>query len=356
LVNDREALEGIRGRSPKPRRDHQDSEAPIRAKLLTLDRLGERARQLATAQRWTSATVRQPSPLPRIVERITEDLELFEKSMTEAIRDQRSITPATEWLLDNSYLIEEQLRLTAEDFPQAYANDLPRLTEGALSGYPRAYELAITLIGHTDSRLDAEDLHRFVAGFQEVAPLDLGEVWALPIVVRVALLENLRRLAATVSRSSQAEQTADDWADRLLIAAQEDSAELDRLLKELSRRSASLTPSFFLRLLQRLQDQEATVAPIMSWIEARVEASGVSLGDYLLEVQQRRASNQVSIANAITSLRFLAALDWKSFFEAHSVVEEVLRQDPVTATPSNSSPNAVRSRRSRWPRQPSAGR
>jgi cyclic beta-1,2-glucan synthetase len=304
-------------------------ERPLRAELLTLDRLGEAAAALARSQQWTSARQRSPSPLPRLVMRASEELEEFETRMTAAIRRQRSITPATEWLLDNSYLIEEQIRLTQEDFPPAYAGELPRLTWGALAGYPRVYELAVSLVEHTDSRVDAEELHRFVDGYQEALPLDLGEVWAVPIVLRIALLENARRLAATVARSSESEQLADDWADRLLLVAQERPGELPALLRELTRHAGGFSPTFYLRLLQRMRDQDDVVMPIVSWIEEQVRSSGVSLEAYVSDVQQRRAADQVSIANAITSLRFLGALDWRAFFERHSLVEQILREDPV---------------------------
>jgi cyclic beta-1,2-glucan synthetase len=315
-------------RPPERPASRPESAPPLRAELLALDQLGAAARALAQRQVAIQGSPR-PSPLPRLVTRAAVELEEFELRMTAAMRERRSITPATEWLLDNSYLVEEQLRLTEEDFPPAYADILPRLTAGPLEGYPRIYEIAVTLVAHTDSRLDSEVLNRFMDAYQDVRPLDLGEVWAIPIVMRIAFLENVRRLAATVTRSSEAEQYADDWADRLLIAAQDRTEELPGLLKELSRQAPRLAASFYLRLLQRMRDQDERVSPIVSWVERQVEASGVSLETYLTDVQQRRAANQVSIANAITSLRFLGALDWRGFFEQHSFVEQILREDPV---------------------------
>ena len=47
------------------------------------------------------------------------------------------------------------------------------------------------------------------------------------------------------------------------------------------------------------------------------------------DAQQEQAANQVSIANAITSIRLLDALDWREFFEGVSIVEAILRKDPA---------------------------
>jgi len=51
----------------------------------------------------------------------------------------------------------------------------------------------------------------FVGSFQRAAPLTLGELWAWPSMLTLALVENLRRLADEIQRARQARMTADAW-------------------------------------------------------------------------------------------------------------------------------------------------
>ena len=137
-------------------------------------------------------------------------------TLAQAIKDERSITPAAEWLVDNFHIVEEQLREIRDDLPSNYYRELPKLADGHLEGYPRVLGLAWAYIAHTDSRFDPESLRRLVIAYQRVEPLTLGELWAVAISLRILLIENLRRLAEQIVQSRAARQRADELADSLL--------------------------------------------------------------------------------------------------------------------------------------------
>jgi cyclic beta-1,2-glucan synthetase len=102
--------------------------------------------------------------------------------------------PAEAWLLDNFYLIEQQINLARRHLPRGYSRQLPRLADGPSAGFPRIYDLALELISHMDGRVDSDNATQFIAAYQTVEPLKLGELWAFPIMLQLALLENLRRV------------------------------------------------------------------------------------------------------------------------------------------------------------------
>ena len=97
------------------------------------------------------------------------------------------------WLLDNFYLIEEQIRTAKRYLPWGYSQGLLRLVNGPSAGLPRVYDIALEPISHGDGRVDPESIISFVAAYQTVSPLKLGELWAIPIMLRLALIENLRQ-------------------------------------------------------------------------------------------------------------------------------------------------------------------
>ena len=121
------------------------------------------------------------------------------KQLTEAVAASHRMTPAGEWLLDNFYLVEEQIRTARRHLPKGYSRDLPRLADGPSAGLPRVYDIALETIAHGDGRVDPDSLSRFVAAYQTVTPLLLGELWAIPIMLRLALIENLRRVAVRIA-------------------------------------------------------------------------------------------------------------------------------------------------------------
>ncbi len=305
------------------------TDSPLRGELLSADRLMDRARRLAQSHSADIGEKRRVSPLQKVLDRASSDLQRINSRLAVGAREGRSVSPAIEWLLDNYYLIEEQVRAARDDLPAGYGAQLPWLKTGPLAGYPRIWDLALTLVAHTDSRIEEDYLDRFVAAYQEVSPLTIGEVWAVPIVLRLALVENLRRLSMHVSAAHDAEREADLWADRLLTAADDAPGTVPGLLKELSSAYPAPSPSMIIRLSQRVADQESDISAINAWVERAAERAGKSLDALTQSEHQRQAADQVSIANAITSIRFVDSSDWRDYFERTSVVEAVLRADPA---------------------------
>src|SRR5207244_8699099 len=115
----------------------------------------------------------------------------------------------------NCRIVDDQLREIRADLPPRFYRELPKLADGPLAGYPRVYGIAWAFVAHTDSRFDPEALRRFVRAYQRVQPLTVGELWAVPITLRVVLVENLRRLTESVVRARAARHEADALPDEL---------------------------------------------------------------------------------------------------------------------------------------------
>ena len=251
------------------------------------------------------------------------------KSLADAIRRERTISPAAEWLVDNFHVVEEQLREIREDLPEGYYAELPRLSEGELTGYPRIYAVALEIISHTDSRLDLETLKRFIRAYQRETPLFIGELWAVAITLRLALVENLRRLAARTVAARRKRTEANALADELLkdLALQPDH--LISLVRK--RLREDLDPAFVVQFSQRLHDQDPAVSVALRWIDSQLALKGQSTEHVVQLEHQRQASSQVTVANIIASMRLLSTLDWREFFESVSLIDPLLAADPAGA-------------------------
>ncbi|HEY4999622.1 MAG TPA: hypothetical protein VII36_10785, partial [Usitatibacter sp.] len=190
-------------------------------------------KSLAAAHKLTRR--REPDQLlPRLAENEAVLIDACDV-LTSAVRANRRISPAGEWLLDNFYLIEEQIRTAKRHLPKDYSRELPRLASGPSAGLPRVYNIALETIAHGDGRVDPESLSRFVAAYQTVTPVKLGELWAIPIMLRLALIENLRRVATDVAAGRVDRDLADGWVDQMKAVAQTDPTSLILVIADMAR-------------------------------------------------------------------------------------------------------------------------
>src|SRR5215813_11843517 len=239
--------------SEKGRTAISSSEEPIRAELYSIERLEQYARELAAEHKVVGRRKGRTDLFSRLEDNGRELIAAY-RSLVEAIEKGGSVAPAAEWLLDNFHIVEEQLREIREDLPRGYYRELPKLDEGELAGYPRIYAVAIALIAHTDSRLDLVTLRRFISAYQEVAPLTIGELWAVAITLRLALVENLRRLATKIVEGRIEREQADDFADELLRLAAQHPGSLVTLATERLTRREKIPRVFVVQLMQRLRE------------------------------------------------------------------------------------------------------
>ena len=313
------------------RRPQAAAELPLRSELYSAEQMERHGAALAAEHKLRAGHGRGPGG-ELLLSRLAENegvLLAAGELLKAAVTAGRAIAPAGEWLLDNFHLIEEQVRTAKRHLPKAYSRELPRLLQGPSEGLPRVYDIALDAIAHGDGRLDAESLRGFVAAYQSVAPLKLGELWAIPIMLRLALIENLRRVAARIAAGTAERDLAAAWADRMIEIAGRDAKSLILATADMARSNPPMASSFVAELARRLQGQSAALALPLTWIEQRLAELDLTIERLVQSQTQEQAADQVSMANSIGSLRLLGAIDWRRFVEALSVVEQALREDQV---------------------------
>jgi cyclic beta-1,2-glucan synthetase len=306
---------------------------PIRGELLGAEHLAERAQELAASQRLGVRIKARRTPL---LARLNDTRTILEDAHrrltavgdTDADRDGvPDVGPAGEWLLDNYHVVQEHIGEVRESLPGGYYRELPELAAGPLAGYPRVYELAITLIGHSEGRVDIHNVSNFVRAFQQVSALTIGELWAIPAMLRLGLIENVRRMALrTVARLHEL-AAADKAAIRIAEAAVAGDGALDAELDRFASNPPALTPTFISRFLQQVRI-EGGALPAVVRLEQWIADEALSAEEATARSTQRLALTQVVMANSITSLRAIAQMEWRTFIEDQSRIEAVLRGDP----------------------------
>jgi cyclic beta-1,2-glucan synthetase len=300
-----------------------ENDEPVAGELFSVDRLEQHAESLAAAQTTTTGPDAGEPLIAGVAENGRLLLEYY-RAIARAIQREQPITPAAQWLLENFYIVEEQLREIHDHLPPGFYRKLPKLASGHLKGYPRVYGVAWAFVAHTDSRFDPEVLRRFVIAYQRVQPLSIGELWAVAITLRVVLVENLRRLAARLVLSRDARNEADVLADRLLGTGGQALVSPATVLRQFEKKP--FDRAFAVQLIQRLRDLDPKVGPILVWLDDRLAAQGTSADEIVRAEHQQQAAMSVTVRNVITSMRLASSFDWQVFFEEVSLVDQVLRE------------------------------
>ncbi len=298
-----------------------DNPEAIREELFSSERLEGHARSLAAAQ----PVALRASKGHTLARRLANNAAVLlgaHRTICVANDEGRAITPAAEWLIDNYHLVERQIREIRSDLPPGFYRQLPKLAGGPFAGYPRVLGVAWAFVAHTDSRFDHAMLCRYVAAYQEVQPLTIGELWAIAITLRIVLVENLRRIAARIVASSDARQEADSLVDRLLESSGRTAVPATTVLADYER--GPLPGALSVQLLHRLHDSDPRAFPALTWLTARLAAQGTSADEVVNDEHQKQGAATVTVRNIITSMRLISDVDWTELFERMSLVDKVL--------------------------------
>jgi cyclic beta-1,2-glucan synthetase len=297
---------------------------------LSHEQLETHALALAAAHT-LSADPRRARPLLPRLDESAKRLEGAYQFLSTIARSDPQPVASEDWLRDNFHIVQDQIREVRQDLPRNYYLELPKLAQGAYEGYPRVYLIARELIAHTAGRFDLDTLVDFTAAYQRAVPLSIGETWAIPIMLRLGLVEELRRLVDGVVSARHSREQARKWETALGDRRTHRQQDLDRLLQAEVDANGRLSAAFVVELMQWLRDQPSSAAPAWQALQRALEAQGDSPEELLRLEHQHEATDQLAIGNVITSMRLLSSIDWPLFFDRVSVVEQILKDDPAGA-------------------------
>ncbi|PZO74471.1 MAG: protein ndvB [Mesorhizobium amorphae] len=297
------------------------AELPIRSGFMQEDRLRRLGEKLARGEVENLHGLANLDFHARNADNAAKILEVYRDTNAAQARGE-TITPAAQWLLDNNYLVEETIFQVKRDLPRRFYRELPVIDLPGGVRVPRTLAIAWLYVAHSDSAMSATMFRAIVEGFQSVQPLKIGELWALPSMLRFVLVENLRRLAVRVQRARQMRHIANDVADRVLAALDGDGR--SDILAGYAAHARDTT--FATQLLYRLRDGSQNAGRALGWLEAELEKSGSDAEEIITGEHQTLSSGNVTTGNIIRGLRLINDVDWTLWFEDISQVDTLLRE------------------------------
>ena len=311
----------IGSREPQRRSEkHSIQEDPTREEMWSVERLEEHARWLA--QHACSAPTLVRVNLPTRLKDNAKRLESAYLTVTAALRAGRAITPASEWLVDNYHVLAEQVTDIPLKLTPKVWQDLPRESSG--DNWPRIFHLVREYLAHTDYNFDTETFSRYLLSYQCVTPLTMRELWALYPVLRIVLIDELRRVAVRMEAALIERGDADIFANTLLLTSPKEYSH--QAFSDLARRSSDKRRPYIVQLAQRLQFMGEERQPVLDQLVQHLTSIGTTIDEVIQHEHMRRSASNLTVRNIMTSLREAAAFDWRTQFERVSLVEQLLRE------------------------------
>ncbi len=305
---------------------------PFRGEILSKDLLAIRAIELAQFHSQTQVISRGA----KLRQRFKENCKILNEayfSFAEAAKNKEFLAAGAEWLLDNFHVIDEQVRDIRRDLPRGYYQALPKLSSGAWKGYPRVYQIVCDFISHSDAVVDPEALTTFLNAYQSKTVLNIGEIWAIPIMLRLALVENLRRLAEAGIMHCEQRRCAEQICKEIIDVPSVVGAEMLMNLVNKVNANPKVMEYGATHFARRLRNKGAAAKLSLQWLNEQLIEKGIEYNEISRHEQQDQAADQLSVGNSVTALKTIGGYNWRSWFEHVSPVDEILNRDPAVIYP-----------------------
>lgn len=241
--------------------------------------------------------------------------------------NRREINKGGEWILDNLYLIEKEYKVIKNSINKKSYKSLPLSKDSKMKMYPRIYKVAIDMVSITEGNIDLQAIRSFVRSFEKEQFLNMEEIWALPIMLRIVLIQNIGRISNRVVYIEKERNKAEIFADALINAVSKES--MDEELKKLYKLKIDFNPYFAERFLKILRNNEINNIDLYKWINKELSKIDLTVENTIFSAHKNESNNGVIIGNCINSLRNIEALNWENEFENLSQVHKILLKDPI---------------------------
>ena len=299
----------------------------IRDASLSSEGLEEHAKAISMQHAVTSQRYRIVMPISRMNDNYDYILSTYQM-LNQNIQKKSPVPQVAEWLLDNFYMIEEQVMVLRKNFTRKGYLRLPVLKSGELKGYARIYAIATELISHSDGQIDDPTLIGYLQAYQTHNTLLNREIGAIPMVMMLAIIEYIRHLCEGIEETfiqwNQANQIVDGWIEN----EGKDTDGIERLIAKHLNTLDRLNPTFIEHLFYRLRHSGRSYVNVLRIVDEQLEKFGTDTSTITQKEHNAQSMNTVSMGNCITSIQFIATLNGVRLFDSISHIEQILVKDP----------------------------
>lgn len=232
-----------------------------------------------------------------------------------------------QWILDNIYVIEKEYKFIKKHLSNKYLRSLPVLKSGNLKGYPRIYAISREILGFYRDKLSRENINKFLDSYQDTTILTMGELWALPVMLKIAYIEVIGRSSTFIVNKVNDRHRGEELADRIIKYYNEDN--MMGAMDFISENNIRFTEYFADALMRVLRDNGVNYEELNLWIEDKLSENEISLDKIIIDSNKFDGIYSKAISSSVSGLRNLDNINWEEVFSNSSEVEEILSKDPA---------------------------
>ncbi len=282
------------------------------------------AAEIAQFHNWLGLKNKGKSLLP-----VIKDQSTFIKSAYVKINEYYYKTedhiPSAEWYLDNYYLINELSNELLKDLSKQFESKLRYLAGGDMAGYPRIYLLVSEFVKYKENELDFQQLKQFIHNYQTEAPLLSAEIWAIPIMLKVIMLEKIFYQVERIIYIQKERQNAESWLNSV-FGQQKEEISLSNQELDISKSFSSV---YVERVARRLKEHGSDAKILLHWLDNVASKQNMTVEKTIASEQYYLTSYGVLMGNIIAAIKMINSENWSEFFEKVSLVQQILECDPA---------------------------
>ena len=169
----------------------------INGAILSQNELETYLQKVASDHSLQNKSNKNTYPIPRLKENFELITDVYHM-LNEHIKLNIPIHPAGEWILDNYYVIEENVKAIKNDLTLKKYTHFLGIQNGIESGFARSYVLASEIVNYTDNKIDNKNLKKLLQAYQTKKTLSMEEIWNISTFLQIALIENIRQICEKI--------------------------------------------------------------------------------------------------------------------------------------------------------------
>ena len=294
---------------------------------ITVEELEYRAKRSAQDHAITKTRKSMNWPITHMNESYKVILDIY-SGLNDDLNHKKAVPPAAEWLLDNFYIIEEQVKAIRTELVKKTYHKLPILKKGPYQGYTRVFAIAMEFVSGVDGQIEESTLQKFLQGYQEHTILFDREIRMIPLMLRLALIENVRTKCEAIKETRYKWRMANNIVDKWLNDDSIDNSKMIKLFKSASESFGDIDATFIEHLFYRLRRSGRSYSEILKYFDEHLEVFGTSAERIAQQEHNTQANITVAMGNYFMSFRYVSSINWSELFDHLSFVEQILLKDP----------------------------
>ena len=305
---------------------------PLSSKGIVLEKkkLEEYLEKIASDHVLQNYSSKETYPIPRLkdnFEIITKTYDLLNSHIKIGI----PIHPAGEWILDNYYIVEEEVKQIIQELSlKKYINFLG-IANGNDKGYARIYVLACEIVAYTNGCIESKNISNYIKAYQSKKTLNMEEIWNINLFFKIALIDNIANVCSKIYWSQMQKYKVENILERL-VENKSKNNQTFKMTKEYKndiKSNGEMKYPFIEYMSYRLKKYGKKSNAFLKILEEQVNKMGTTINEVIKKEHFDIAVKKVLIGNCIKSIKNLQTMNFLEIFEKINGVEEILKKDPA---------------------------